>query len=130
MRDAIIITIILSIILGGHIYTRNFLRTTVGELEDKIEGLKEEIVLAKEIEDKQNIKDIINDLETKWEEIEKKWAIIVIHDEIDSIETSLMKIKSNVETGELNKTLEEIEVSLFLINHIAEREKFCLKNIF
>lgn len=130
MKDTIIITVILFIIIGGHIYTRNFLNKTVLELEGKIEELKEEIFKGKEIDNKQNIINIVNDLEIKWKEVEEKWAIIVIHDELDSIETSLMKIKSNIETEELNKALEEIEVSAFLINHITEREKFCLKNIF
>ena len=30
----------------------------------------------------------------------------------------------------LDIALEELETSIFLINHISEKERFCLKNVF
>ena len=39
-------------------------------------------------------------------------------------------MKAQIEEGELERSIEEIDASIFLVNHISEKEKFCLKNIF
>ena len=54
--------------------------------------------------------------------------MLVLHSELDSIETSLIKMKVDIEEDK-NMFLEELKTSIFLINHIYEKEKFCLKNI-
>ena len=55
---------------------------------------------------------------------------MVLHSELDLIETSFVKMKAQIEEGELNKSMEEIETGIFLVDHINEKEKLCLKNIF
>lgn len=129
MKDTIIIFVILIIILSGAIYTYKYLDKTTGELSNNLEDLKEEIKIAMETENRDKIRGRVNDIYQKWEKTESNWAIIVLHDELDQIETSFTKMKSEIEDGELEKSLEELETSVFLVNHIKEKEKFCLKNI-
>ena len=64
-----------------------------------------------------------------WHKKEKIWSTIVLHNELDAIETSLISMKANIETKEYKKSVEEIDKSIFLLRHIYEKEKFCLKNI-
>ena len=70
------------------------------------------------------------DMYKKWEEINAKWSIIILHDEIDLIETSLTKMKAEIKSGEIKDVMAELDTSIFLINHIKEKEKTSLKNIF
>lgn len=127
MRECIIIVIILIIIIGGAIYIKHYLDNSSSKIVSQLEELKKDIKLNK---DREAIKQKLNEIYDSWEKTEDKWAIIVFHSELDLIETSLIKMKSQIEDGELLKSLEELETAIFLINHISKTEKFCLKNIF
>ena len=127
MKDFIIICIIIIVIIGGAIYTQKYIDRTTGALVQELNDLK------KMIDNKEQREDVVkkvNKIYNKWKKTEEGWAIIVLHSELDLIETSFIKMKTAIEEDELNRGLEELETSMFLINHISEKEKFCLKNIF
>ena len=130
MKEFIIIIIILIIIIGGAIYIQKYLDRTSGELISDLNDLKKMMLETKQTDDRENIKRRVNEIYNKWDEVEKGWSIIVLHSELDLIETSFIKMKSGIEEGEINRGLEELETSIFLIDHISQKEKFCLKNIF
>ena len=123
MKELIIIFIILIIIVGGAIYIDKYLENTSQELVGMLEDLKET----------NNLEDIKNEgksIYDKWKDTEEQWAFIVLHSELDLIETSFVRMKAQIEEGELERSIEEIDACIFLVNHISEKEKFCLKNIF
>jgi len=130
MKETIIIIFILIIIFGGAIYTKNFLNSTSEEIILKLDELKEEIIIAKENNERTIVQKLANEIYDKWEEMDKTWSILVFHEELDSIQISLTKMKAQIEKGELEESIEELETTKFLINHIKEKEKFNLKNIF
>ncbi len=128
MRDIIIIISILTIILIGTFVTNNYLDKTAKELIKELETLKNSIKENNSI--KQELIQSIEEIYNKWRRINKKWSNIVLHEEIDSIEISIIKIKSKIKMGNLEESIEDIETSIFLLNHIREKEKISLKNIF
>ena len=130
MKDFIIISIILIIIIGGAIYTQRYINKTSQELTKDLEDLKKMMIDIKQNEDSGDIVKKVNEIYNKWEKTEEGWAIIVLHSELDLIETSFVRMKTAIEEDEINRGLEELETNIFLINHISEKEKFCLKNIF
>lgn len=128
MKEFTIIFIILIIIIGGAVYTNNYLNNSSQKLVSMLEDLKQKVE-----QNSDNIEDLKTDVDNvynEWENTEKKWAFIVLHSELDLIETSFTKMKAQIEEGEVNRSIEKIETSIFLVNHISEKEKFCLKNIF
>lgn len=130
MRDAIIIIAIIAIILGGDIFTKQYLNTTAEELSQKLDDLKENTKLAKTTGDRETIKSNMKEILRRWEDINKTWSIIVVHQELDNIEQALTKAKSSINDGKLEDALQEIETSIFFVEHVKEREKLSLKNIF
>jgi len=128
MREITIIIIILIIIFGGAIYTQKYINETVNVLVDKLENLKtaikEDKIGEEELEQKSD------DIYGEWQKINEKWSVIVLHDEIDLIETALIRMKSKIETGDTEGSMEDLDTSIFLVKHIKEKEKTSLKNIF
>ncbi len=128
MKETIIILSILIIIFTGACITQKFLNNTADLLVSKLEDLKSGIE-----EDKIDEKEMIektDEIYSEWEEINERWSVIVLHDEIDLIETSLIRMKSKIKTGEIQESMEDLDTSIFLIKHIKEKEKTNLKNIF
>ena len=66
----------------------------------------------------------------KWEDLEKGWSIIVVHNELDLIQLSLTGMKSYISEGKYSESIEELEKSTFLLEHIQDKEKLDLKNVF
>ncbi len=128
MRETIIILSILIIIFVGAYITQKFLNNTadllVSKLEDLKSGIEEDKIDEKEMVEK------TDEIYSEWEEINERWSVIVLHDEIDLIETSLIRMKSKIKTGEILESMEDLDTSIFLIKHIKEKEKTNLKNIF
>ena len=127
MKETIIIITILTIIIGGDLFINRYLKNSSQNLIEYLKDLKYKI---KNNVDSEELTKESKKIYNKWQETEEKWAIIVLHSELDQIETSLIKMKTEIEEDNLDIALEELETSIFLINHISEKEKFCLKNIF
>lgn len=130
MKDFIIISIILVIIIGGAIYTQKYINNTSEELTKDLKELKKMMIDMKQNGIREELVKKSNEVYNKWSEIEEGWALVVLHSELDLIETSFIRMKTAIEEDEINRGLEELETSIFLINHISEKEMFCLKNIF
>ena len=128
MTEIIIIISILIIIFAGSIITQMYLNKTSALLIDKLENIKSDI--ENEKFDREKVSKKAEEMYSEWEKINEKWSVIILHDEIDLIETSLTKMKAEIKSGEIKDVMAELDTSIFLLNHIKEKEKTSLKNIF
>ena len=128
MKEIIIIIVILIIIFGGAAYTQKFLDNSADMLVSKLENLKSD--LESNNLEQENLEKQTDEIYGEWEDINEKWSVIVLHDEIDLIETSLIRMKSKIKTKSLEESMEDLDTSIFLLKHIKEKEKTSLKNIF
>lgn len=128
MKEVIIILSILIIVFVGAYFTQKYLNNTADLLVSKLEDLKAKMEEGKT--DEKEMQEKTDEIYYEWEEINEKWSVIVLHDEIDLIETSLIRMKSKIKTGEIKDSMEDLDTSIFLLKHIKEKEKTSLKNIF
>lgn len=128
MKEITIILSILIIVFVGAYFTQKYLNNTADLLVGKLEDLKTKMEEGKT--DEKEMQEKTDEIYSEWEEINEKWSVIVLHDEIDLIETSLIRMKSKIKTGEIKESMEDLDTSIFLLKHIKEKEKTSLKNIF
>ena len=128
MREFIIIVIILGLIIGGNIFINNYLKRSSQSLIDDLNNLNNK--LNEKAYSTDELTKEGNNIYNKWKKTGENWAFIVLHSELDLIETSLIRMKTEIEENNLDIAHEELETSIFLINHIKEKDKFCFKNIF
>ena len=126
MKEIIIIILILIIIIFGGITTQNYLNSTSQELIKDLDNIK--ALVKNDNYTELNYK--CNELYNNWKSIEKKWSIIVLHNELDLIEQALIETKVNIEKQNTEDGMVAIEKSIFLIKHIPEKESLRLKNVF
>ena len=87
-------------------------------LVSKLEDLKKNIE-AKDIEQSE-LGNKSDDIYGEWKNIDEKWSIIVLHDEIDLIETALIRMKSKIKTNQIDESMEDLDTSIFLLKHIKK----------
>lgn len=129
MKEILIIVISLLLVIVGSNISQAYLNKTGNELTKNLEELREEIRKAQSSEEN-NSNVLARDICSRWEEIHEKWSIIIAHNELDSIELSLVEMKTCIEEEEYTKSIEKLEKSVFLLNNIKDKEKLDLKNIF
>jgi hypothetical protein len=126
LKEAVICIIIIICIIGLEIYTQNFTEETVKEIRGSFAKIEECI-------SRQEIEGLNNELEkigTRWEEKQKKLAYYIEHDELEKVHTSIVTMKSFVETKDFSAAMAALEEGKFVIEHIQEKNSFNLQNIF
>lgn len=130
MKEAIIIIVVITLVTISSFITQNYLETTSDEILGKLTELKTKIAMLEENDNTNDINQMATQIIEKWEEVNKNWSMIVIHEELDNIELSLIELKTCIETSELEDGLKELDKSIFLVGHIKDKESFRMKNIF
>ncbi len=123
------IVIILSIYLIS-VSVEKYLEKTGTDLTNNLEHLKDQIMMVKNRDDEEKVSAYCNEILNKWDEINQTWSMIITHAELDSIMISMLKLKSAIEVRSYDDALEEIDVTIFLVGHIKDKETLVLKNIF
>lgn len=129
MKEILIIVVSVALVCTGAYISQNYLNKTSDDLVSNIEDLKVEIEKAKAKEENDSIV-LSENIYEKWKKVEEKWSIIIIHDELDLIELSLVGMKTYIEEEQYEDAKEELEKASFLLEHVKEREKLALKNVF
>ena len=130
MKELSIIIIVIIIVCIASFFMQKYLVQTSDEILSNLERLKEQIREAQESGNNESAKSLSEDVMNKWEEIHKQWSMVVLHEDLDIIELSLIEVNACVEIGSFEDGLQEIDRSIFLVGHIKEKEAFKLKNIF
>ena len=120
------IFLILTIIITMNMVTLNNTKHNVEVLENCLNDLKK--VVRYENIDELNSK--IENLKNNWDKANDLLALYIEHEELDKAETEIITIKSCIETEEYEDALQSIDRAIYQINHIEEKNRLKLKNIF
>lgn len=72
----------------------------------------------------------IDSIKGAWEKHQRWWTVFIDHDEIDNIDTALTRTEQYVKARESALADGELAVLKLMLEHIPEKERVNLKNIF
>lgn len=101
-------------------------------LDNTSKNLDEMLTIVQQNIEEENWSEATKNIDTaeiKWKNIDKKWAILIEHREIDEIEINMEKLKSYVETKNKDLSMAQLKAIKMLIRHIPQNEKPILENI-
>ena len=125
-KELIIIVIVIAIIVGLDIITNRYTKQTLEILSSELNILKDYILK----EDKENSKEQMQKIKLKWEERYKILAFYIEHDELEKVETEMVKLEADIEVEEFKHCISEFETTNFILEHIQEKEEMHLRSIF
>ena len=130
LKEIIIcITIVTTIVIGNGV-TQKYTTESVDEMVNLLHNIKTEIFEKKENIDINNLESEIDQLKDKWEKRHEKLAFYIEHDELEKVETNLTGLKGEIEGEEYGEVMSRLDQSVFLLEHIEDKYKFNLQNIF
>ena len=127
-REAIITILIILAIIIGEWLTQSYSKKTLSGVQDSLRKLKEGI-LSTENEVSELI-DKTNQIYDKWEEDNQLLSYYLEHDELEKVNTQFVLVKGYLETDDPKNAIPDIEEGIYILEHIKEKEKSSIKNIF
>ena len=127
-REAIITILIILAIIIGEWLTQSYSKKTLSGVQDSLRELKEGI-LSSENEVSELI-DKTNQIYDKWEEDNQLLSYYLEHDELEKVNTQFVLVKGYLETDDPQNAIPDIEEGIYILEHIKEKEKLSIKNIF
>ncbi len=127
-REAVITILIILVIIIGEYLTQRYSEETLGGVQDSLGELKEQI-LSSEIEVSELI-DKTNQIYNKWEEDNELLSYYLEHDELEKVNTQIVLVRGFLESDTPEDSIPEIEEGIYILEHIKEKEKLSIKNVF
>ncbi len=129
-KELIISLIIIIAIITGNYITQNYTEATVSELSADLNELRQEVVQEDELVDWEGAKQKLEEIEEAWTKRYEKMAYYIEHNELEKVRTSLTGIKSYTEKKDAPEALNQLDSSIFILEHIKEKNALDLENIF
>lgn len=128
LKEIIIIACIIAIVIGGNVFTQMYTKRSVELMNTEIDKLSDELVI--DGVSQQVMQENYNKIMQVWEERFKILAYYIEHDELEKVKTELVVLGANMEVGDYEKGLEELEKCKFILEHIEQKEECSLMNVF
>lgn len=125
-KELIICTVIIIIIVTLDIFLQNYTKNSTTEIEEILSEIKESV----ENKDTTKQNDKLNLLEQTWEDKHNKLAYYIEHDELEKVDSSIVKVRYFLENGDIPSAIAELETGKFVLKHIEDKYKFNFQNIF
>ena len=125
-KEIITIIIIILMIFIGDFVTQSFTKNSVNSLTNELNILKDRLIEKSFDEANEQTEKI----QFRIDEVHHKLSYYLEHDEIEKIETNFTACKSLTKTGDYSSAIEELEKTIFVLNHITDKYSFNLDNIF
>ena len=123
LKEWIIVILVIAFVIIIEIITTNITKNFVEKIDKKI-GEVESSLETDENEDK------IEELENLWKNEEVKLEYFMEHKELEEISAKIINAKSNIKNDNLDEAKEQIDEVKFRVQHIKNKQKLDLKNIF
>lgn len=126
LKESIVCVVILVLIFGINFYLQEYTKDSVEEMTESLEELKQGLLN----ENKEEIDSKKESIAEKWEEINHNMSFYIEHDELEKVKTDLVALQGYIEVGEYDTGVNELNKTVFVLEHIAEKYDFSLVNVF
>lgn len=125
-KEISIITIVIALILLLDVVTNNYTTYAADTLSENLNTLRQHIMAKNEKEINNKIKEI----EDIWHNYHEVLAYYIEHDELEKVETELTTLKGSLEVKEYEHCIENLDTTIFILEHIKDKERFSIQSIF
>ena len=125
-KELIIIIVVIILIVGLDVITNKYTKETLQILSGDLKILREYIL----DEDKEKSKDQMKKIKENWEQRYKILAFYIEHDELEKVETEMVKLQADIDVEEFKHCVSELETIIFILEHIQEKEEMHLRSVF
>ena len=125
-KEFIIIFFVIALIVTLDVITNNYTKTSVNLLTEEL------LSLEQSLKDKNNeeITSKMSNINNEWEKRYGKLAYYIEHDELEKVGTEITRLSAYINVQEYDEAQNETATTVFILQHIEDKEKFSVRSIF
>ena len=125
-KEIIIILTVVALVVGLDLISNKYLKDVVIELSSELNKLKVQILK----ENKEEAQSQMLKVKEIWAEKYKVLAYYIEHDELEKVETELVRLSADIDMEEYKNCINELNTSIFILEHIQKKEKLDIISVF
>lgn len=125
-KEIIIIILVLTIVVSLDVLTNHYTKQSVSAMNAELEELREEILNQNQKKAKHKIEEILD----KWQKRNNIMAYYIEHDELEKVHVQLTGLAANINQKEYPEGMVQLDTTLFLLQHMEEKQKLDTRSIF
>ncbi len=143
-KEFIIVIVIIIAIFVLDFITHNYTENSFKEIKEmlyEIKTIAEELQSSKEIkEEEQNtindeelkhkLNKKIDEIKEEWENVNRKSAYYIEHDELEKVSSLVVKFSSYFKLEEYSEAIPELENCIYILEHIEDKQAMKFINLF
>lgn len=128
VKETIVCIIIIITIISLDCITQKYTENIFEQISSELSSVREESV--SEVPSDEKMEKNLQDVNSIWNKSRKKLAYFIEHDELEKVEKNFTNLQSAIELQEYSTALSKVDESIFILNHIKDKNQFNLENIF
>ena len=130
-KELVISVIIIVVIIAGDIFTTKYTNKSIETATQSLSEIRKEMEKENEEDiDADKLKEKIKEIRADWNKRHKKLAIYIEHDELEKIETDLAGLNGYLDKVEYGDSMAQLDISVYVLEHIKNKTTLSLINIF
>lgn len=127
-KEIIVCILVVILIISMDLLSNNYTKKVFFSINDSLGNLRNEML--KEDKDVNKINDEITKVEQEWNSKLNLLSCYIEHNELEKVARQLTLIKGNIDVGEYNQAIPQLDDCVYVINHIKDKESLLLRNLF
>lgn len=123
LKEYVIIVLIIIFVIVIEVITNTITGKSISDINNSIEEVENSL-------DGEEAKGKIKELCSSWKNEEKKLSYYMEHNELEKVGKLVDNVKSDIENDNTEDVKQELDEIKFLLEHIKDKQKLQLKNIF
>ncbi len=125
MKILIVTLVIFAVLLGFGISAYYYIDYSAHTLMAEVDRLEKDVAGGQRSPANQDF----SRLDASWKKTGAMWTTLIDHQELDSINITLARVKKFLDTGDIPGFMSELAELKLLLRHIPEKEALNLRNI-
>lgn len=127
-KEIIVCILVVILIISMDLLSNNYTKKVFFSINESLGNLRNEML--KEDKDQNKINDEITKVEQEWNKKLNILSCYIEHNELEKVARQLTLIKGNIDVGEYNQAIPQLDDCVYVINHIKDKESLLIRNLF
>ena len=127
-KEIVVCILVVILIISMDLLSNNYTKKVFFSINDSLENLRNEML--KDNKDTNKINEGINKVEQEWNKKLNFLSCYIEHNELEKVARQLTLIKGNIDVGEYNQAVPQLDDCVYVINHIKDKESLLIRNLF
>ena len=127
-KEIVVCILVVILIISMDLISNNYTKKVFSNLNESLGILRNEMM--EENKDKNKINDEMKDVEQKWNEHLNILSCYIEHNELEKVARQITVIKGNADMEEYGQAVPQLDECVYIINHIVDKERLLVRNLF